>query len=740
MLRAALLIFCLLPIRPVVATPTLVLDDSTAYAWLYPYLEVAEDPDNRPAQQAMTALQGKFRGGWHDNPHIGYTQNTWWARFKVANPSSQPHDWYLLFHGQGLNRVHAYISQGNAPPSALDALTDFRMPAYPFALQPSIPYWVYVQVNNPDIPLAFQLEVRSPANMLNSAIMEYLFYGAILGGMLALAAYNLLTYLRLREFSFFSLTFLILASTAELLYLNGIQHHVPAIIPLAKEMPAVFTQIAIISAASFFFHLMDIPRNLPAFVRIFRALLLLCWLSLLAAPFIAHDFALASLLALGLLLILLPATAILHRQGLREASSFAWAFLVILPTSLPLILMGAGIIRHWPPAFALMQVGILGFMILLSLTQSERTCTLREQSQRAEAASLAKGEFLTTMSHELRTPMNAVISTGVLLQQTPLNPQQQDYVDRLETSSRHMLNLVNDILDLSSLESPQLVLEQQPFTLGNILANLDTLLHDRARQKGLRFNLHSSFPIDTNLSGDPTRLSQILLNLLDNAIRFTEKGRVDLFINEETTANPTQVLLHFEVADSGIGIPPTQQDHLFEPFTQAHSNIGRRYGGTGLGLAISRKLVERMGGQLAVESIPDEGSRFFFMLTFPKNRAYSILLVDDDEMNLFFVREILQLSGAQVTTASGGSEAIRLLYTQHVDLVFMDVSMPEMDGHETTRRIRADPRFANLPIIALTAHALPGERERCLAARMSDYLTKPVETETLRQCIAHWIR
>jgi signal transduction histidine kinase/ActR/RegA family two-component response regulator len=641
------------------------------------------------------------------------------------------------------------------------------MPAQELTLTPDTPYTVYVQVHNSNIPLSFELKLRTADNLLQSAIMYYLFYGAILGGMLALAAYNFLTFLKLREASFLSLTLLILASSMGLSYLNGLLNHVKLFSFWFHSVPAIFTQIAVTSAASLFYQLMDIPRNLPAFRLPFLTLITAGLLSFPLAIFLPYDFLIAALLTLALLIIDAPATIILYRRGLHEAKSFAWAFGIMLPLILPVVLVGAGIIRNWPPAIDLMQLGILAFMVLLSLTQAERTRALREHSQRAEAASLAKGEFLASMSHEIRTPMNAVINTGVLLQQTPLTPVQRGYIDRLETASSHMLNLINDILDLSRLESAQYNLEKDPFTVGGLLGNLEQLLSEHALQQKLQLNLQSHFPPKTVLLGDPTRLSQILLNLLNNALKFTAQGHVDLFIREIMQAEQAKAVLHFEVADTGCGLTPQQQERLFEPFSPISQSTDKRYRGTGLGLCISHKLVEAMVGKLEVDSTPGEGSRFFFTLEFPLQTSTpvgacpasdppastaeespaklapatdpiigkNILLVDDDEMNQFFGQALLQTLGVTVSIAASGAEAIQQLHQQRFDLVFMDVCMPEMDGYETTRRIRAEPPFTNLPIIALTANALTGERERCLAAGMNDYLSKPFKVEQIRDIL-----
>jgi len=755
LLRILLLCCCLLLPRIALTAPLLVLDDNTTHAWLYPHIEVA-------AERTDGSLT-TYQGSWDYHPQIGYTQATYWARFEVISHATQRLNWYMLFRGQDTSMVWAYSQPTHTIPTSspmpLPNIQHFRMPAYALTLTPGTPYTVYVQVTNPNIPLSFELELRTADNLLQSAIMDYLFYGAILGGILALAAYNFLTFLKLREVSFLSLSLLIIATGLELSYLNGMLNHITLLGAWYDSIPAIFTQLAVTSGASFIYHLLDIPRQLPSFKLPFHTLLTACATTLFLAPFIPYDFMMAGLLALCLLVLVTPVIFILSLRGRREAQNTAWAFIVITLSILPLLLIGIGVIDNWPPAMDLAQVGIMAFMILLSLTQAERTRDLREQSQRAEAASLAKGEFLASMSHEIRTPMNAVINTGTLLQQTNLTAVQRSYIDRLDTAAKHMLHLINDILDLSRLENAQPILEQIPFTLGEILTSLEQLLADHATHKKLSLQFHSLYPQDIALSGDPIRLSQILLNLLNNALKFTEQGQVVLRISATPLAErtPPHVELHFSVTDTGCGLSEQQQQRLFEPFSPINQSRDHRYRGTGLGLSISSKLVAAMGGTLSVESSVGKGSRFFFSVTFARHTALvpqttkepapqpialmhdtHILLVDDDELNQFLGQKLLQILGVKVSIAESGAAAIQQVQQHTFDLVFMDVSMPDMNGYETTQHIRQDARFTHLPIIALTAHAIAGERERCLASGMNDYLTKPFQLDQIRQMLHQW--
>ncbi len=418
---------------------------------------------------------------------------------------------------------------------------------------------------------------------------------------------------------------------------------------------------------------------------------------------------------------------------------------------MPSLLRMMGLMENIPILGNSLYPILLVSLTLLSLSQAEQTRLEREQAGRIVASNKAKDEFLTTMSHELRTPMNAVVSAGKLLKTTPLSSTQQGSVDRLEISSQHMLALINDILDLARIDSTLLSLENIPFHLDGLLQQTEQLLSDQAGEKGLALVVNNQFSLqDKQLIGDPTRLKQILINLISNAIKFTSKGLITVNIAIERS-NKNKVDLLFAVNDTGIGLSAKQQPLLFQPFSQADNSIARKYGGSGLGLAISYKLVKRMGGKLQLKSTLGKGSCFYFTLNFPlqdsplKNEpdvaeesqrsiaGAHILLVDDDDLNLFFGQALLETLDIHVTTAKSGMVAIQKLQQQDFDLVLMDVSMPEMDGYEATRRIRREKQLFQLPIIALTAHVTAGEKERCLAVGMNDYVSKPFELEHLKK-------
>lgn len=399
----------------------------------------------------------------------------------------------------------------------------------------------------------------------------------------------------------------------------------------------------------------------------------------------------------------------------------------------------------------------------LNLEQAVQEAT--EARRVAEQAARVKAMFLANMSHEIRTPINGILGMTELLLRGPLSPDQGKQVQIVLDSGRSLLSIINDILDISKLEAGKLVITPTDFDLKRALGELLNLFQQSAREKGLLLELNIAASVPQACRADAGRLRQILANLLGNALKFTEKGQVSVKVSVSEQTG-TSAILKFEVMDTGIGIPAAQHSTIFEEFNQGDSSTTRRYGGTGLGLAIAQHLARLMAGQMGLQSKPGEGSTFWFTLpvdvvAMPASAlldhakkesspgdfklAYPcrVLVVDDHLVNQLVVRTTLDLMGCATHVAGGGKDGVQAALEQSFDLVLMDCQMPDIDGYEATRQIRQweamqGPAHGRVPIVALTAHAMQGDREKCEAAGMDDYLSKPCSAQALFEMLQRW--
>lgn len=385
-----------------------------------------------------------------------------------------------------------------------------------------------------------------------------------------------------------------------------------------------------------------------------------------------------------------------------------------------------------------------------------REVTERRLAERgARKANEAKSLFLANMSHEIRTPMTVALGTLELLLQSQLDPQQREKVEMAHSSSRLLLRLLDEILDFSRVEAGELSFEKEPFSLHDCLKYVVDLQRPGAKSKNLYFELECAMDLPARVVGDEMRIKQVLINLVGNAVKFTEHGAIKLSAAPE----PESEKIRFTVRDTGLGIPVEKLDRLFRPFSQVDASTTRRFGGSGLGLALSKRLVERMGGEIAVESEAGRGATFSFTVPLPEadeekavrdaseerdpyvfTEKVRILLAEDVMVVQRLVRELLGRKGWEVLCAGTGEEVIELWERMPVDLILMDVHMPGMDGYESTRRIREREKERHTPIIGLTAHAREEDRIACLAAGMDDRLTKPFNSQKLYEKIEEILR
>jgi signal transduction histidine kinase/CheY-like chemotaxis protein len=416
--------------------------------------------------------------------------------------------------------------------------------------------------------------------------------------------------------------------------------------------------------------------------------------------------------------------------------------------------------RLWGVVMGVIACGLLvyAFWYILNLSSRQRRVIqdLNESRRKIKEASSLKEQFLANMSHEIRTPMNAIIGFTNILKRTNLQPEQRSYVQNIHSAGENLLALINDILDLSKIEAGMIQLEETNFSLRSLVSSIAAMFDEKIKEKKLYLTTEVNDDVPDIVTGDAVRLTQILVNLFSNAIKFTEVGGVKLFVKMLGTKK-NKVRLEFNVIDSGIGIAREKQDAIFERFQQAEAETTRRYGGTGLGLSIVKQLVEMQGGSLTLKSVPGQGSEFIIDIEYElpdEEKMLSealaaaevtdvslsevkVLIAEDNPMNQQLIKHLMKNWSINHTVVNNGLEAIETLKKEMFSLVLMDIQMPEMDGYTATSVIRNELHL-QIPIIAMTAHAMMGEKEKCLQLGMNDYVSKPLKETILYNIIAQY--
>jgi signal transduction histidine kinase/CheY-like chemotaxis protein len=416
--------------------------------------------------------------------------------------------------------------------------------------------------------------------------------------------------------------------------------------------------------------------------------------------------------------------------------------------------------RLWGVIMGIIACGLLVFafwyILNLSSRQQKMITYLNESERKIKEASSLKEQFLANMSHEIRTPMNAIIGFTNILKRTNLEAEQRKYVQNIHSAGENLLALINDILDLSKIEAGMIQIEETNFSLRSLVSSISAMFDEKIKEKGLYLKTEVSEEVPDILTGDAVRLTQILVNLLSNGIKFTEVGGVQITIGV-IKLEQENVKLRIKVIDSGIGIAEEKQDAIFERFQQAEAETTRRYGGTGLGLSIVKQLVELQGGTLTLKSKPGKGSEFIIEIEYKlpdEEKMLSdalaaaeinsvslneirVLIAEDNPMNQQLIKHLMKNWAIDHTIVNNGAEVIEALNKKNFSLILMDIQMPEMDGYTTTSVIRNE-LHSQIPIIAMTAHAMMGEKEKCIQLGMNDYISKPLKETILYNIIAQY--
>ncbi|SDI43289.1 Signal transduction histidine kinase [Pseudomonas delhiensis] len=781
------LILFLLLLSPLVGAVS--FDEHTSRLPLGHAIDVFEDVRGTAdiADITSAALADSFRRHDRDVLNAGYSRSVFWIRLDLdyrPQESQDPAHWLLELAYPPLDRLDLYLPGADGRYQLAQRTGD----TLPFASRPiSLTNYLFDLKLAPGKPLRVYLRLESQGSIQApltlwspKAYMENLpgnvyVLGIIYGVLLVMLVYNLFIFVSVRDTSYLYYILYIASFGLYQVSVNGAG--IEYFWPNSPWWANAATPFLIGSASLFgcqfarsFLHTREhspwVDRTLLALMAVGALVMLLAF----SASY-ALSLRLATYLALAFVVVIFSAGILAWLRGMRVARYFIFAWTAFLLGGTINTLMVLGFL---PNVFFTMYASQIGSALevgLLSLAladrinamKEERTRILQESSRKLEQLNLElansnrlKDEFLATVTHELRTPMSGVIGSLELMQTVPMDVELAQYQKTATGSARDMMRMVNDILALIELQAGKLYPRREPFSLRGLFDSLRAQYAPRAEAKGLRFDLQLDESLPDTLEGDAGKLAQTLGYLLDNAIKFTHQGGVGLRVDGQRQSDG--VALRVAVQDSGIGFETPANDALYQRFHQLDGSLTREYGGLGIGLALCRQLTGLLGGQLQHHSTPGRGSRFVLELNLgqpaqgfsvPPRRAggqalrrpdqCTVLVVEDNAINQLVIRGMLLKLGYRVRTADNGSEAIDLLRREGVDAVLLDCQMPIMDGFATCRAIRALPQGGELPVLAITAHSHSGDRERCLAAGMSDYLAKPVKFEELQTLLHDWL-
>lgn len=754
-----------------ISAKTLEIMEDKLYA-VSEFTDYLEDKENKLTIDQVADHSDLFIQNHINNFSLGFKNHPVWLKVEIANRISKQ-DFILAAEFAPTDLVTLCEkkeewfcrTQGDLVPFSQREIPH-RNYLFKIHLDKNEKKTFYIKVKTTSAIL-FSYTFASEEKYLANSSDSLFLYGIYTGIIILLVIYNFFLYFSFRDLNFLIYIAYIVSYIFFSLGTTGVLNHYlwnDSVI-LADKVANISILTGFLSLSIFTYHFLSLKKT--KWIQIFfQIIIFILFLGLIAVWINNSNIKYFNMLIIPILIPSIYFGFRRYKEGFTPAKYYILAWITLIVIALISILNRLGVISSKYFQADILQAGAILETLFLSFALSDRIrllnveknkiFELEKATEAAKNASLAKSRFLAVMSHELRTPLNGVSGMANIVLGTNLTEEQREYINIIQSSSNILLNLINDILDYSKIEAGKLKLEAVDFNLQDVIKDVLNIISSVNKNK-LRITSIISEDVPKYVKGDMIRLEQVLINLLNNAIKFTEHGSVTLECVNLNNRNE-ESLIEFRIIDTGIGISEENQKKLFQPFTQADESTTRKFGGTGLGLAISYELVSLMGGQLKLESEISRGSKFYFAIPlkksdelllqksnqnkdieiFDRENPAEILVAEDSEVNQMINKKIFSSLGYTIHVAENGIKVLEILENQKIDLIFMDVLMPGMDGLTATREIRQNQRHAHIPIIALTANALSEERDRCIEAGMNDFISKPYKSSDIKKLIQKW--